>query len=323
MSLYATNEWDPLKKVIVGTASGARIPEMDKSLRCVNYADVQDVSTIKTGPYPQIVIDEANEDLETFCDFLRGEGAEVLRPHQTTEVEYYDYCPRDIVLVHGNDAIATPMPIHARHKNYLNLVDHFPKLQAVFKSKHSELYNTRCVGDPNVLALNEVSPSFDAANIIRANDDLLYLVSNSGNVAGARYLQDTLTAKPNIHLLQGVYSYMHIDSTIAFLREGLMLLNPSRIKTLDVLPEPFKSWDHIWCPEPTDIGYYGDYCNASPWINMNLFSVNPNLVALEENQHNLRKELEKHGIECAMLPIRHQRTLGGGFHCVTLDLERR
>ena len=28
----------------------------------------------KTGPYPQQVIDEANEDLETFCDFLRGES---------------------------------------------------------------------------------------------------------------------------------------------------------------------------------------------------------------------------------------------------------
>jgi N-dimethylarginine dimethylaminohydrolase len=55
---------------------------------------------------------------------------------------------------------------------------------------------------------------------------------------------------------------------------------------------------------------------------MNLFSVSPDLVALEENQHNLRKELEAHGIECAMLPIRHQRTLGGGFHCVTLDLVR-
>ena len=36
-----------------------------------------------------------------------------------------------------------------------------------------------------------------------------------------------------------------------------------------------------------------------------------------------RQELEKHGIECAMLPMRHSRTLGGTFHCVTLDLERK
>jgi N-dimethylarginine dimethylaminohydrolase len=55
---------------------------------------------------------------------------------------------------------------------------------------------------------------------------------------------------------------------------------------------------------------------------MNLFSINENLVVLEEHQHNLRVELEKHYIECAMLPMRHQRTLGGGFHCVTLDLKR-
>lgn len=320
--MYSTNEWDPLKKVIVGTATGARIPEMDKSLRCVNYADVDDVSNISAGLYPQTVIDEANEDLETFSDFLKGEGVEVLRPHQDTPVEYYDYCPRDIVFCHGNHAIATPMPINARAKNYMNIKDHFAHLHVPYNYGGNDLYNEKCVGNPDVLALREIQPSFDAANIIRANEDILYLVSNSGNVHGAQWLQEKLGASARVHRLQGVYSYMHIDSTIAFLREGLMLLNPSRIKSKDVLPEPFRSWDAIWCPEPTDIGYYGDYCNASPWINMNLFSVNPNLVALEENQHNLRAELEAHGIDCAMLPIRHQRTLGGGFHCVTNDLVR-
>jgi N-dimethylarginine dimethylaminohydrolase len=115
---------------------------------------------------------------------------------------------------------------------------------------------------------------------------------------------------------------MHIDSTIALLREGLMLLNPSRIKSIEQLPKPLQSWDVIWAPEPVDIGHYPGYCGASPWLNINLFSVNPNLVALEEKQHNLRIELEKHGIDCAMLPGRHQRTLSGGFHCVTLDLIR-
>lgn len=55
---------------------------------------------------------------------------------------------------------------------------------------------------------------------------------------------------------------------------------------------------------------------------MNLFSVSPHLVVLEEHQTELRKELEKREIDCAMLPCRHQRTLGGGFHCVTLDLIR-
>ena len=56
---------------------------------------------------------------------------------------------------------------------------------------------------------------------------------------------------------------------------------------------------------------------------MNLLSVNPDLVIIEQHQHNLRTVLEARGIECAMLPGRHQITLGGGFHCVTLDLERQ
>ena len=115
---------------------------------------------------------------------------------------------------------------------------------------------------------------------------------------------------------------MHLDSTVAFLKEGLLLANPSRIKSKDQLPGPFKKWDVIWCPEPVDIGHYPRHCNSSTWINMNLLSVNTKLVALEEHQEPTRKELEKHGIECAMLPMRHARTLGGTFHCVTLDLER-
>lgn len=333
----SSNEWGNLKKVVVGSATDARVPEIDYSMRCINYADVHDETQIKSGPYPQTVIDEANEDLETFVDFLKKESVEVHRPIPFSEVRYYDYCPRDIVFIHGTKQLCTPNPIRARYDNWINLsqclwdtekdgrfdgntIDGEYLVQAPRAFDVGD-YNTFCIGNPNILACNEEKPMFDAANIIRANNDLLYLVSNSGNKKGAEYLQEQYP-DTNVHLLEGVYSYMHIDSTVAFLREGLMLLNPSRIKTLDVLPEPFRNWDVIWCPEPTDIGYHGDYNNASVWINMNLFSVNSKLVALEENQHSLRKELEKHGIECAMLPMRHQRTLGGGFHCVTLDLIR-
>lgn len=318
--MYATNEWDQLKKVIVGTATEAQIPHMDMSMRLVNYADVEDPRTITIGRYPEQVITEANEDLETFCDFLRGEGVEVLRPSVVKPTRYYDYCPRDVVFVHGKHAIATPMPIHARHTDHENLKHHIPDMYVKKPALRYTDFNSECVGNPDILALQNRKPMFDAANILRANNDILYLVSNSGNYVGGEWLAKHTGL--NVKMLTGVYSYMHIDSTIAFLREGLMLINPSRIKDVSVLPEPFCNWDYIVCPEPTDIGHYAGYCNASTWINMNLFSVNTKLVALEENQHGLRKELEAHGIECAMLPMRQQRTLGGGFHCVTLDLER-
>ena len=187
---------------------------------------------------------------------------------------------------------------------------------------NDDLYNIDCVGDPDVLALHEIAPSFDAANIIRANQDILYLVSNSGNKKGAESLQDLLGSSVQVHTLENVYSYMHIDSTVAFLKEGLLLVNPERIKNKYQLPKPFCDWDVIWAPEPSDIGHYPGICNASKWINMNLFSIREDLVVLEKHQNTLRMLLEKKGIECIMLPMRHQRTLGGGFHCVTLDLER-
>jgi N-dimethylarginine dimethylaminohydrolase len=319
--MKSQNEWGKLKKVIVGVADHARVPEMDLSVRTINYADREDISDVHVGLYPQQVIDEANEDLETFVSFLLDEGVEVVRPKRT-HTEYYNFCPRDVIFIHKDLTIATPMPLRCRKDAWKPLIHHLDTTLIVPCHHQDQLYNQNCIGDKDTLALTEVTPAFDAANILRANDDILYLVSNSGNVAGANLLQEMLRDRAKVHLLQGVYSYMHIDTTIAFLREGLMLLNPERIKSVDVLPEPFRNWDTIWCPEPIDIGYYPGYNHASEWVNMNLFSVNPNLVALEEHQEPTRRELEKHSIECSMLPMRHGRTLSGIFHCVTLDLER-
>lgn len=320
--MSSQNEWDQLQKVIVGVSDFARVPEIDKSVRTINYADRKDISDIFVGQYPQQVIDESNEDLEVFVDFLKKENIEVLRPNRTP-TEYYNFCPRDVIFTYKDITIATPMPLKCRKNAWKSFIDLLGNTFIVPCKYSDELYNEECVGNKDILALTELTPAFDAANVIRANDDILYLVSNSANVAGANLLQEIIGSRGKVHIVQGVYSYMHIDTTIAFLREGLMLLNPERINDVNILPKPFRNWDVIWCPNPVDIGYYPGYNNASEWVNMNLFSVNPNLVVLEEHQEPTRKELEKHGIECAMLPMRHGRTLSGIFHCVTLDLERK
>lgn len=323
--MLSRNEWDPLKTVIVGRADDAQIPWLDPSLRLVNYAHIKDIKEIHTGRYPQQVIDEANEDLATLEFYLNSIGVEVLRPDNINySPKYYNYCPRDTVLVYENTILATPTPIQARQDEYMamrGLLEKFGEITVTKRNQGWDMYNSHCIGNPNILALYENQPLFDAANILRANDDIFYLVSNSGNNRGAEYLHELFPDK-RVHALRKLYSYMHLDSTIAFLREGLMLLNPSRIKSKDELPSVLHSWDAIWCPEPVDIGHYPGYCNASTWINMNLLSVNPNLVILEEHQENLRIELERYDIDCVMLPMRHARTLGGCFHCVTLDVVR-
>ena len=113
------NEWGVLKRVVVGIADYAKIPALDKSLRVVNYADVQDTTSIKSGFYPQQVIDEANVDLEILSDFLKSCNVEVVRP-KNQPVEYYNYCPRDTVVTYNGQSIAAPMSLTSRNKEYLH-----------------------------------------------------------------------------------------------------------------------------------------------------------------------------------------------------------
>jgi N-dimethylarginine dimethylaminohydrolase len=315
------NEYSPLKKVVIGIADQAERPEPNKALHTVSFSHVRDISNMEWGTFPQQVIEEANEDLNQLCETLIGLGIEVVRP-RNLRVQYYNYCPRDTVVINNDIALPAPMALTCRRGEYLNFAQHL-KIVANVKSTHDDsIYNRRSILNPSVLALNETHPVFDAANIIRNNDDWLYLVSNTGNKKGAEYLQQLVGDQIKIHLLENVYSYAHIDSTIAFLRDGLLLANPSRIKNRNMLPEPFRKWDIIWAPDPVDVGHWPNICMSSKWINVNLLSINENLVILEEHQEETRKKLAEHGIESIMLPMRHSRTLGGSFHCVSLDLER-
>jgi N-dimethylarginine dimethylaminohydrolase len=53
-----------------------------------------------------------------------------------------------------------------------------------------------------------------------------------------------------------------------------------------------------------------------------MLSVDPNTVIVDRQQYKLIEDLERAGFTTIPLQMRHARTLGGGFHCVTLDLIR-
>ena len=111
--MLSKNDWDPLEVVMVGSATGARSPLVDPSLRCVNYADRRYTYDIPMGLYPQQVIDEANEDLTTLSTWLTNQGITVLRPDDNVTPQYYNYCPRDTIIVHDSGIFATPMPLRS------------------------------------------------------------------------------------------------------------------------------------------------------------------------------------------------------------------
>ena len=106
----------------------------------------------------------------------------------------------------------------------------------------------------------------------------------------------------------------------------MILCNPARVNHA-TLPEILKQWEVIYSPpmENTD-RYNADYLSksiGSDWIDMNLFSINPDLVVADRDQTALIRLLEKHGLDVIPLKLRHSKMLGGGFHCVTLDIRRR
>jgi N-dimethylarginine dimethylaminohydrolase len=338
MKVWSWNEWDPLKSVIVGRAEGARVPMADRSLRAIHYAHLPQDAYVPSGPYPEQVIEEAQEDLEALCDIFRKQGVKVYRPdildtakvYQTLDFisdSQYVYCPRDSILVHGDMVIETPMPARSRYfenRAYHSLLSSAFDEGARWISAPKPVLsddNYSLEAKPGIPTLLEKEICFDAANVLRCGRDLFYLVSNSGNKKGAQWLRSVLGPEFRVHNLEGIYSYMHLDSTIAFLRPGLVLLNPSRLNQKN-LPEVLSKWDIIWCPEPQDIGYYPPYENASQWIGMNLMMIRPDLALVEKHQTNLIEALEKKGISVIPISMRHQRTLGGGAHCVTLDLHR-
>jgi glycine amidinotransferase/scyllo-inosamine-4-phosphate amidinotransferase 1 len=160
----------------------------------------------------------------------------------------------------------------------------------------------------------------DAANICRlGKDKMLFLESPSGNRKAYDWLCGVF---PDVTIeLCNFYAGVHIDSTVVALREGLVLLNGSRV-TEQNCPKVFQDWEKIFVDEVVPQDFY-QYPYASKWIALNMLSVDPNTVILDKAQASLARTLEKKGFTVIPLELRHSRTLGGGFHCVTLDLWRQ
>ena len=337
--VWSCNEWDQLEEVIVGNPLRARFPTADPSTQLTEFPD-RSLEKIPQGPFPQQIIEETEEDLNEFVAVLEELGITVKRPetwpHEAKfstinwESEgYYNYCPRDIMLVIGDQIIETPNVMRSRAQESFSyrtmMVEYLKSGAKWYSAPRPMLLDSLFEVDLDKPTPRNDEPAFDAANILRLGQDLLYLVSGTGNELGGQWLQTILGDKFRIHFLKDVYYGSHIDSTFVALRPGLVLCNPARIND-DTLPEIFKQWEVIYSPpmENTD-GFDAEYLSksiGSKWIDMNLFSINQNLVVVDRDQTALIKLLEKQGLDVIRLKLRHSKMLGGGFHCVTLDIRR-
>lgn len=342
MKVNTHNDWDPLEEIIVGHAHHARAVT-DRSARSFSYANYshEDIAHME-GPYPQWVIDEANEDADGLAATLTKLGVKVHRPSiiDWDSKEYnigegwkskgwYSWCPRDLILPLGNMLIETPSPMRSRYfetRLYQDILykafdDGALWLQAPRPRLHDNLYQ---FDDLSKATLLNHEICFDAPNIVRVGRDLLYQVSNSGNMMGFQWLKRLLEPMGYRLHYSELYSFAHFDSTIIPLRPGLVLLNSARVNPNNC-PNIFQSWDKIYFDDCVVQGSQlpGYVSPCSKYIGLNLLSVDPNTVIVDDQQIPLIRQLEKHRVDAIPIQFRHAMTLSGGIHCATLDLCRR
>jgi len=349
------NEWDPLKRVIVGVADGCMIAPSEPAVECKVPID----SDMKGewGPRPQDTVDKANAQLDAFCKMLESRGIIVDRPTpinfkqpvQTPDFETQSMfgcaVPRDTLAPVGNELLEATMSYRCRWFEYLCTR---PLLEKYFKEdpnmrwetapkprltdrSYKEGYISRVMTIEDRLKLTaakdfvttEVEPLFDAAELSRMGKDIVVQHGFTANLSGIDWLRRHF---PNhrIHAMNfpGDPYPTHIDATLVALRPGLALNNPHR-KVLPEHREFFEKndWEIVEAVQPAHDSP-PPLCYSTVWVSMNTFSLDPKTVCVEASEVYQMEQLDKLGFEVVPVPFRDVYPFGGGLHCATVDVYR-
>ena len=126
MKINSHNEWDKLREVIVGTATGTTATlewHKEEKIEEKNYEEALKICREAT---PKRILDETNEDLSNLAKILNEWGAKVYRPNVHDLSKIYSspfwssngnnvYNVRDLNLVIGNHVIESPSPHISRY----------------------------------------------------------------------------------------------------------------------------------------------------------------------------------------------------------------
>ncbi|MEW1611520.1 MULTISPECIES: amidinotransferase [unclassified Streptomyces] len=343
------NEWDPLEEIIVGRLDDATIPSSHPVVSCNIPPWAARLQGLAAGyRYPRRLIEPAQQELDGFISLLHSLGVTVTRPDAVDHRQRFatpawssrgfcNTCPRDSMLVIGDEIIETPMAWPCRYfetHSYRRLLkDYFrrgarwtaaPKPQLTDELFERE-FRTPTAGEPMRYILTEFEPVFDAADFVRAGRDLFVTRSNVTNGMGIEWLRRHLGPGYRIHEIESrCRTPMHIDTTFLVLAPGKALINPDYID-VDRLPAVLDSWDILVAPEPDPIDdrllKMTSLCGK--WLSMNILMVDGKRVIAERHHTGMLRALEQWGFEPIPCDLMHYAPFGGSFHCATLDVRRR
>lgn len=343
------NEWDPLEETIVGRLDGATIPSDHPVVGCNLPPWAARMQGLAAGlRYPRMLIERAQQELDQFIALLQSLGITVKRPDAVDHRQRFgtpdwssrgfcSACPRDSMLVIGDEIIETPMAWPCRyfdtHPYRTILKDYFRRGARWTAAPKPELtdalfeegFRVPGAGEPMRYILTEFEPVFDAADFVRAGRDLFVTRSNVTNLMGIDWLRRHLGPGYRIHQIESrCRRPMHIDTTFLPLSPGKVLVNPEYID-VDRLPDVVRSWDILIAPEPNPLNKHliklTSLCGK--WLNMNVLVIDGKRVVAERHHTDMLRALEKWGFEPIPCDLLNYAPFGGSFHCATLDIRRR
>ncbi len=299
-------------------------------------------------------VDELIEDTEGMAEHLKSLYVQVHRPMGLSSTPGPVSSPawsapitpplnvRDNTLILGDEIIETPPTLRARYFETQFLKPIFMEYftqgarwtimpRPMMTDASFDPANVENAA-PNIEVPEHPEPSpydvgveimIDGANCLRLGRDLIVNISNANHALACGWLERHLEGRFRVHRMHRL-TQSHIDSVVIALRPGTLLIRSERV--LDFLPPPLRRWDAIVSPTP-DIGDYPQYENddpipASPYIDLNVLSIDENTIMVNDACRTLIGLLEHHKFTVIPVRHRHRRLFGGGFHCLTLDTVR-
>lgn len=277
------NEWDPLKRVILGRPEGTSTPAP-----APDYYPIDDEGepALTCGPLDDEKVAAANEQMDHFAAVLESRGIVVDRvtihpamrlgqplwnPDWACLYPYGANNPRDTAIVVGNEIVEAPVAKRSRWYEYLSLRPVFerylkedpeflwtsaprPRLtdesyvDGYFHNFHnvwSDEERLRRLHDWE-FQLTEKEPLFDAADGLRCGKDVFWQASTTTNRTGFDWVRRHFAARGiRVHLAQfeGDLRPWHIDANMAVVRPGLAIYNAQMPPRTPEFTELFKKND--------------------------------------------------------------------------------
>ncbi len=344
------NEWDPLEEVIIGSALGAvRSPYEPAMSPFVAPADA--ARHYPGGEYSEEEVARAQEQLDGLAKMLGDRGITVRRPdpidHDLSVVTpdfecamgHAQTCPRDVLLVVGDEIIEAPMAQRSRYfesRAYRSLLKEYfaagarwtaaPKA-TMADDLYVEDYET--VSEPYDFSshpsLTDFEICFDAASFARMGRDVFWQPDIVSNALGGEWLRRHLGNDFRVHRIEFVDAHPHhIDATFVPLRPGLVLTNPERPAKHDGL-DLFEAndWELVDATPSSRPRRSASVEEPSNWISMNILSLDEKTVVVEEAELPFAELLCSLDFEVLTCPFDAVYKFGGSFHCCSLDIRRR